>query len=182
MRPPVSRTDPAVRAIFDLAEHLTSGRKIPEDSRAMLLDALGTCIADGFETSLFVALGLRKWGGISPVRKIDLNRRDRALCRLRRRVPEWSVLSPGAAAKAMVASLARYETTRWPRERDSISGPPSEPNAAWWSMLRGGLDIPGERRLAQILKMEIQDSFEFRNADATLASEGDDHVQADQNR
>jgi len=171
---PLSRTDPALRAIFDLAEHLTSGRRIPEDSRTLLARAVEVGIASGFEEPFYAALGLRTWGGLSPLRKVALSRRDRVLCRLKRSVPEWADLSPAAAAKAMAASAARYESTRWPRERRAVSGPAVQPLATWWAMLRGGTKLPGEKRLAQILASEIQDRFEFPVARATLPRKGDD--------
>ena len=116
-----SRSDPSLRAVFDLAEHLTSGRPIPPDSRELLRQALHEGIVSGFEVSLFAALGLKSWGGTSAVRKIGLSRRDRALRRLRKTIPDWSDLSPAAAARAMSASAKRYETVRWPRERNNVA-------------------------------------------------------------
>lgn len=173
MRPPVSRNDPALRAVFDLAEYLTSGRQVPEDSRARLLEALEASISSGFEISLFASLGLKRWGGVSPLNQISLSRRDRQLCRLRHRVPEWGNLTPAAAAKAMSASLVQYEARRWPREREALSGPTAEPYATWWSMLRADVAVPGEKRLAQILKTEIQDGFEFPDRSANVALKGE---------
>lgn len=173
MAQPISRTDPALRAVFDLAEHLTSGQRLPSDSRELLKEALEASIASGFELSLFASLGLKKWGGISPLKQIGLGRRDRSLCRMYRRSPEWAELSPAAAAKAMVASFRRYEAIRWPRERNRISGPTTQPNSTWWSMLRAELSLPGEKRLGQILQMEIQDRFEFPAGRAKPAVKGD---------
>ncbi len=173
--PPISRADPALRAIFALAEHLTSGSKIPEESRELLARALHESIASEFQISLHAALGLKSWGGSSPFRKIGLSRRDRMLRRLRRSVDEWADLSPAAAARAMVASATRYETDRWPRERYSVGGPATKPYSVWWGFLRAGILVPGERQLATILKMEIQDGFEFPLLAVNVPRKGADH-------
>ncbi|MGF0539260.1 hypothetical protein ACQQ2Q_14785 [Agrobacterium sp. ES01] len=173
MTPPISRSHPGLRAVFELAEFLDHGQKLPEQSRSLLAQALQECIADGFDTSLFTALGITQWGGVPAVKKIGLLRRDRVLRRLRSRIPEWASLSPNAAAKEMSASFRRYETTRWPRERHSAKGPAAQPNSIWWGLLRSELGVPGEKRLAQILKAEIQDGFEFPKGPATVAGTGE---------
>lgn len=152
-------TDPALQAIFDLAEHLTGGRRIPEASRTLLMEALNTSIASGFETSLYAALGLKTWGGTSPVRKLELGRRDRRLLGVWATVPEWSKLPPPAAAKLMAASAKRYQSDRWPRESKSLDAPAAEPAATWWKILRSGDCIPGERRMAQILHSGNSSAF-----------------------
>lgn len=169
-----SRSNPSLRAVFDLAEYLTSGRPIPPDSRQLLRQALHEGIVSGFEISLFSALGLKTWGGTSAVRKIGLSRRDRMLCRLRKKMPEWANLSPAAAAKAMSASAKRYEAVRWPRERNHVAGPATQPFSTWWSLLRAGMPVPGERQLSTILRMEIQDDFEFRGRGLIVERKGDD--------
>jgi hypothetical protein len=174
IEPTHSRADPALRAIFDLAEHLDSGRRIPEDSRALLAKALRAGIASSFEEPFYAAVGVRTWGGVSPFRKVALSRRDRMLCRLKRIVPEWADLTPAAAAKAMTASAARYESIRWPRERHAIGGPAVQPFATWWSFLRAEMKLPGEKRLSQILASETQDDFEFPQRSITLPAKGDD--------
>lgn len=153
-----TRTDPKLRAVFDLAQHLDSGRRIPDDSRQRLLDALHASIVSNFELSLWAALGIKSWGGVSPVNKVRLAGRDRRICRLWSHCPEWSALPPAAAAKAMALSAARYQSDRWPREQHHDFAPAAEPAATWWSLLRSGEKIPGERRLCQILHSEIQDA------------------------
>ncbi|MGO6699916.1 hypothetical protein ACCS33_10725 [Rhizobium ruizarguesonis] len=167
-----SRSDPALKAVFDLAEYLVSGQHVPADSRELLRQALHDSITSGFEVSLYAALGLKTWGGTSALRKVGLSRRDRVLCRLRRKLPEWAQLSAAAAAKAMSASARRYETDRWPREQHNIAGPATEPFSTWWSFLRAGIAVPGERQLSTILKMEIQDGFEFRGRPVILDAKG----------
>ncbi|MDO9417961.1 hypothetical protein [Pararhizobium sp.] len=157
MTEPASRADPALQAIFDLVEHLMGDRRIREESRVLLRDALNASIASGFEISFYQALGLRTWGGASPVRRMQLGRRNRRLCELRDDIPEWAAMTPATAAKAMAASALRYQTDRWPRERDQLSAPSAEPAATWWRVLRSGEAIPGEKRLAQIFRQEIQD-------------------------
>lgn len=152
-------TDPALQAVFDLVEYLAAGRRIPEASRILLMEALNTSIASGFKTSLYAALGLKTWGGISPVRKMDLGRRDRRLFVLWATVPEWSKLPPPAAAKLMSASAKRYQADRWPRESKSFDAPAAEPAATWWKILRSGEGIPGERRMGQILHSGNSSAF-----------------------
>ncbi len=147
------KNDPSLQAIFDLAEHLAGGRRIPDESRMLLRNALDASISSGFEIPLYDALGLRTWGGVSPLQKIRLNRRDQRICKLWAAVHEWSELSPASAAKAMAVSAERYQSDRWPRERNAFDAPSAEPAATWWKILRTGESIPGERRLAQILHL-----------------------------
>lgn len=153
MAKPSRASDPALQAIFDLAEHLMGDSRIPEQSRALLLDALNLSIASGFEVPIEDALGLKKWGGVSPLQKMKLNRRDQRIRKLWSVVPEWKELSPAAAAKAMATSASRYQSDRWPRERKAVDAPSAEPAATWWKILRTDECIPGERRLAQILHL-----------------------------
>lgn len=101
-------------------------------------------------------MGLRSHGGVSAQRAIALNSRDRMLRNLHRSMSDWRDLAPAAAARLMVLSAKRYEDARWPRERDAMSAPPSEPAATWWRILRAGGAVPGAKRLSQILGMEIQ--------------------------
>jgi hypothetical protein len=101
------------------------------------------------------ALGLRQRGGVSPTRANLLLDRDRHLARLWKTSPDWCDLDPAAAARLMTLSAGRYETTRWPRERDALSAPSAEPAATWWRIMRSGAPIPSAERVAQILR-EIQ--------------------------
>lgn len=106
----------------------------------------------GEDTLLDHALGLRQRGGISPTRANLLRDRDRHLARLWKTSPDWRDLDPAAAARLMTLSARRYETTRWPRERDALSAPSAEPAATWWRIMRSGAPIPSADRVAQILR------------------------------
>lgn len=108
---------------------------------------------------LETALGLRRHGGISPERQTALARRDMLLHRLWQSTPEWRDLGPCSASRLMSLSAQRYETTRWPRERDSLSAPSAEPAATWWTILQNGAPIPGSKQLQRILSRDIQDAF-----------------------
>jgi hypothetical protein len=67
----------------------------------------------------------------------------------------YATLSSGAAAKQMSEEFERYETDRWPRERDEVVAPLREPQRTFWMILRdrasGGPRMPNVRQLATIL-------------------------------
>lgn len=122
---------------------------------------VGLLISDwwwsGGATPLDSALGLRSHGGVGTQRSIILARRDHLLCRLYHQSPDWSALTPTAAAGLMSLSAVRYETGQWKRDAQSMNLPSSEPQKTWWRILSAGERIPGAKRLAQILGSEIQD-------------------------
>ncbi len=89
-------------------------------------------------------------GGISSDRARVLADRNALLLRLAAGHAEWADLPPSAAARFMRLSFARYETTRWPRERHALSVPHTEPAATWWRILRSGAPMPGAERLRQL--------------------------------
>lgn len=100
-------------------------------------------------------LGITTVGGVSQERAMKLRRRDALIRRAWQAVPEWRDLPASRAARLMAADARRYETTRWPRERDSISPPAAQPASTWWEILQNDLPIPGGKRIEQILEMEI---------------------------
>jgi hypothetical protein len=67
----------------------------------------------------------------------------------------YPTLPPGAAALLMCTNFRRYESDRWPRERDYPVAPLDEPARTFWMILRdheaGGPKMPGWRQLATIL-------------------------------
>src|SRR5687768_7370658 len=80
-------------------------------------------LAKGATVRLDKVLGLSTHGGTSPAQKLAQTDRNRSLRFLYRSRPEWRDLTPGKAAKAMVAAFRKYETDRWPYERDQTSAP-----------------------------------------------------------
>lgn len=111
-------------------------------------------VEGGASISLDAQLGLRRQGGVSAKRALALADRD---CMLRTLYAErWADLAPSAASRVMIISFERYECTRWLRERTLLSAPSAEPAATWWRMLRTGSEMPGSKRLSQILMREIQ--------------------------
>jgi hypothetical protein len=86
-------------------------------------------------------------------RAAALAQRNEALRRLRARL--WPALEPDAAAALMVARFRTYASARWPRERDDLVAPLTEPAATFWKILRdcdaGAPRMPGVRQLAAIL-------------------------------
>jgi len=119
--------DPNVSAFGrDVAEWIESGAAEPLDS----------------------ALGFRSQGGVSLKRAMALAERDRQLRRLH--CICWLDLPPAAAARAMNISARRYESDRWPRERNG-EPPASEPALTWWRILRSGETLPGTRQIIRVL-------------------------------
>lgn len=178
-RPEPAPSEAGLRALFDLAEYLVNDHPIPECSRTLVAGAIDAGVSSGFRVEFYQALGLRTWGGISPLERFRLDRRDRILCRLKAAVPEWAELSPNAASKSMVASASRYQATRWPRDKLNAEGPVGQPLRTWWSILKGGMKLPGERRLAQILASEIQERFEFPSSLVNLVDNEERFIMPD---
>lgn len=117
--------------------------------------ALQGWIAGGCEGSLDQALSLRTHGGISPREALRLGDRDMLLRTIANQF--WPELAPSGAALMIVQSFERYASSSWARDRERDCAPADSRNAAWWSMLRSGVDMPSSKRISQILKREIQD-------------------------
>lgn len=144
-----------VAQLRDMHGRLRDGRPLTGQQVQLLVDGLSgylETIDDGGAASLDRSFGLKQWGGVSPARSSALDRRDRMLRRLWRELPEWRELTPGAAARHMLASFRRYETDRWPRERHLQLAPITEPATTWWRVASGNAPMPDAPRLRQILK------------------------------
>ncbi|MBU1550200.1 MAG: hypothetical protein KJ947_11595 [Alphaproteobacteria bacterium] len=124
---------------------------MPKAERAFLADCFDAYLDAQGDVPLDRALGLRKWGGVSVARAVALSDRDGLLINIWQGQTEWRSLSPLAAARMMKLSADRYESGRWPRERDQVTAPAAEPAATWWRILQSGVAIPDVRRLQQIL-------------------------------
>lgn len=151
-----AKPERAFRELFDL---LRSDLDLPLSSEArsfLMLGAIGYCLDT--ETSLDIIFGIRRpRGGIPAEKDKALAKRDWLIARLWREHEDFSNLAdPIVAAKLMSLAATRYEATRWPRERELLSAPAAEPAATWWRILRMGVPIPKSKRLAQILRREIQ--------------------------
>jgi len=114
---------------------------------AWLLDRLDAAAA----RRLF---GRRKRGGTSARWAAAITGRNEPLQRLR--VSLCPALRPSAAASLIVAKFLRYESVRWPDERDALVAPLDEPARTFWTILRdhevGGPKMPNVRQLTTILK------------------------------
>ena len=102
-------------------------------------------------------LGITTHGGVSLERAMKLRRRDSLIRGTWKAVPEWSDLPAARVARLMASDAKRYETIRWPRERDSISAPNEQPFSTWWEILQSGLPIPGAKQFQRILSRDIQE-------------------------
>jgi hypothetical protein len=145
-----------LEALEAFRHHLNWGVQMPEDGRRLLLAVLDKFFQDEKNPSLDRLFGVRQRGGTTLRRDYELRRRDWFLCRLWRVVPEWEFFSPAEAARKMAAAAENYGRRRWPRERNDLEGPNLEPALTWWRILQMGQKIPGEKRIAQILRQEIQ--------------------------
>jgi transposase len=84
-------------------------------------------------------------GGKSAHQAASLAQRDGALRRLRASL--CPTLQSFAAAAFIATKFQRYESDRWPRERDEVVAPLDEPERTFWAILRGrdggGPKMPG---------------------------------------
>lgn len=147
-------------ALRDVVRRLRDDELLSAEQRRYLAKGFETYVMEteaGVAASLDRAFGLRQRGGISPARAAVLQRRDDLLRQLWRGHEAFRDQQPLVAAKLMYLSADRYQSTRWPREKNDLSAPSSEPAATWWRILRLDIAIPGTKRLQQILQREIQD-------------------------
>lgn len=107
-------------------------------------------IEDGAPPYLDTYLGLRRQGGKSPGRALALDKRDRALRRVRGE--EWGDCKPTEAAKRMIQSFERYRGSQWPRDQKAGRAPAAQPEATWWQLLQEEHRMLGEKRLKAILQ------------------------------
>ena len=95
-------------------------------------------------------LGLRRQGGKSPGRALALDKRDRALRRVRRE--QWGDCKPTEAAKRMIQSFKRYQDSQWGRDQKAGRAPVAQPESTWWQLLQEEHRMLGEKQLKAILQ------------------------------
>ena len=139
-----------VAALRELQAHLERDAPMSDAAKELLIEAIDRWQSRECET-LDRALRLTGRGGVPAAKAAKLAQRNRLLRRLWSIVPEWAELTPYAAAGVMSLSVERYITTRWPREKDSVTAPPGEPAATWWRILTLDVPIPKAKMLANIL-------------------------------
>lgn len=112
--------------------------------------AQGATDQDGRAPPLGRLLGIQPPAGQTAAHAIALRQRDRLLRQARAAVAAWRDLPPRQAARAMVASYARWATTAEARRE---TRPQGLPGACWWQLSRLALAVrmPGIDRLAEIL-------------------------------
>ena len=148
-----------IEQLRDIRLRLEERQSLTDDQSSLLADGLGRyldALDDGNAPYLDMTLGLKSWGGISPRHGERLAWRDELLLRLWKTCPDFIGLPSISAAKLMSLSATRYASARWAREKkERISGQ-SEPAATWWKIMKSGLDVPGSKRLQQILDQDQQ--------------------------
>jgi len=143
-----------IAQLRDIHARLVKGAALTTGQSSLLTNAIGAyldALDGGVSPSLDRTIGLRTRGGVSPSRRDALETRDRSILRLWRIVPEWTDVHPVAVSRMMRQSADKYIRSRWLRDRDAITAPPSEPAATWWKILQSGIAIPGQRQLRNIL-------------------------------
>ena len=159
----VSRQSPnvieQVSALRDLHRCLVAGKPVPPETASRIAEGLGECLAAleaGETASLDAALGLKRRGGVVLRKALANDERDKLLRGLWREHPEWANRTPSYVSHEMFRAFGRYESGRWLRDRKSPDAPAVEPYATFWRLLKFGCQVPGPKRLFQILTMEIQ--------------------------
>jgi hypothetical protein len=138
--------------IRDMRQRLRWGRVLTTEQRRLLFTALDEYLRtndEGGGASLDRSLGLRSWGGASAARQDALSRRDEQVRQLWRCHEDWRDLPPPAASRLMAVDAARYQSDRWPRERNRETAPTVEPGATWWKILMSGAAIPRSAKQIQ---------------------------------
>lgn len=98
-------------------------------------------------------LGLVVAGGAHSFKtQDDRQLRDAWLRNLWRSEYPRTLDNPYAAARAMLADFSRYETRRWPRDRDSNDFPLAGAEKTWSDILRRGVHMPKVEQLVNILR------------------------------
>ncbi|WP_430439719.1 hypothetical protein [Shinella sp.] len=154
------KNGPSRRAIVSrlrcLADHLKAHAELDQEDRDFFASGLEVFLSPSSTVSLDQAFGLRSRGGVSP-RVVLLNdERDALLRHLRREHDAWSSQPSSLAARQMRRAFDSYETGRWLRERNASIAPITEPHATFWRLLKAGMRMPQQKRLSQILDVEIQ--------------------------
>jgi hypothetical protein len=112
-------------------------------------------------------------GGKSARQAEALERRNQALRQLR--VKLCPTFTPLAAAALICAKFQRYESDRWPRERDDVVKPRKEPQRTFYTILRnreaGGARMVGLPQLATILGKQESESLQLKDRTLRLKPE-----------
>lgn len=155
-RPDQHERQAAVSRLRKLISHFDGGEPLTEDDRDFFANAIEEYLANSLWMTLDQAFGLRSRGGPS-VRAVVLNEeRDKLLRHLVRDHDRWSLLTPRLAARQVRTAFSKYEASRWLTERRQKNAPLSEPDATFWRILKLGARMPQEKRLSQIVDLEIQ--------------------------
>ncbi|MBN9055473.1 MAG: hypothetical protein J0H80_17300 [Rhizobiales bacterium] len=139
-----------------LADHLKANVPLDPDDRDFILNGLEAFLSASSVASLDHALGLRSRGGASVRTVLRNEERDYFLRHLAREHHAWSFLPPSLAARQMRRAFDVYEAGRWCRDRSADIAPVTEPHATFWRLLKADMRMPQQKRLSQILDMEIQ--------------------------
>lgn len=139
-----------------LADHLKANAPLDQGDREFLVSGIEVYLSASAAVSLDQALGLRSRGGVSPRMVLLNDERDALLRHLAREFHSWSSLPPSLVARQMRRAFETYETGRWLRERNATIAPVMEPYATFWRLLKEGMRMPQQKRLSQILDVEIQ--------------------------
>ena len=145
-----------VSRLRSLADHLKVNSPLDPVDRGFLLSGLEVFLSASSSVSLDQALGLRSRGGISARTVLRNEERDDFLRHLAREHHAWSSLPPSLAARQIRRAFEIYETGRWCRDRNAAVAPVAEPYTTFWRLLKAGMRMPQQKRLSQILDMEIQ--------------------------
>ncbi|PYF12991.1 hypothetical protein C8J30_101376 [Rhodobacter viridis] len=113
-------------------------------------------------------LGLRPRDGRRPLAfEAKIAERNALVLSLSREAP-YREMTASAAAKALRAACARYESTRWPEDRKDRKTRPGGEAETWWLVMKLGLHhpMPGADTLAERIRQdrkgqEPQASFSF---------------------
>lgn len=138
-----------------IAIRLSSGTPLGRDDCEFLASSLGAFLSCENVTTLDQAFGLRSRGGASVQTMLRIDERDRLLRHLVREHATWSLLPASTAAKKLRREFDLYEAGRWKRERRAALAPSTEPQATFWRLLRSEVRMPQQKRLCQILELEI---------------------------
>lgn len=149
-----------IEALRELCRCLMDGTPAPPDVATRLVPGLDECLRAldaGEGVSLDAALGLKRHGGGGARKALANAERDKLLRGLVRNHCRWSCMAASLASKDLLSEFSRYESSRWKRDRTSDTAPAAEPYSTFWRLLRNGVQMPGPKRLSQIISVEIED-------------------------
>lgn len=139
-----------------LVGHLEGGLPLDDEDRDFLVSGIEIYLSSNSGVSLDQALGLRSRGGVSVQRTLQNDERDDLIRHLVREHPVWAFDPPTTAARKVRHAFDAYESNRWLRDRNAALAPITEPQATFWRLLKDDMRMPQQKRLSQILDVEIQ--------------------------